>query len=78
MPTEPTPISVEIKSLRDSFGESQAAFAVRCNLTQATISEAESGKYTPSAQTLLAIAHGTSKMAILGMKNGKVFVDRRK
>lgn len=65
-----------IRELRESYGESQRKFAAGCNLTQATISEIESGKYDPSVQTLLAICAGTGCKVVLGAKSGKVFVIR--
>ncbi len=75
MPNDPSSISAEIKALRESFRESQDAFAIRCNLTQPQISEIENEKYIPGTQTLRSIARGCGKVAVLGAKNGKVFVD---
>ncbi len=68
-----TPIARELKALRESFGESQTAFAERCGTIQSIISQYESGKYPPGVASLRAIADGTGTVAILGHKSGKVF-----
>jgi transcriptional regulator with XRE-family HTH domain len=75
MKNKTTPIAREIKALRESLDESQVAFARRCGISQPTIWAIEAGKFAPRADTLLAIAVATGKVAILGAKSGKVFAD---
>lgn len=72
--TKLTPIAIEVKELRESFSETQATFAKRCGLSQPTIHAVETAKFVPHRDTILSIAVGTGRIAILGAKKGKVFL----
>lgn len=55
---DPKQIGARVKELREAQDLSQSAFATRIGLTQAAISQIESGDRTPSTTSLAKIAKG--------------------
>lgn len=50
-------LGYKIKSRREELGMSQGELAEKAYVTQASISQIESGKYTPTSPRLVTIAH---------------------
>lgn len=53
----PTPISNEIRRLRDQGGMTQQALAQACGVTRQTIIALEAGRYAPSLELAFRISH---------------------